>query len=186
MVINEMRHDSNNLIQNEHLAITLDTFHDRRNGFLLPRQRARRHARGERSSTSATRAATGTRCGTPRRRASTSGWTVEMAIPFKSLRYRARRGHDLGHPVEPHHPVEERADVAVAAAAVARHARRSAVSQAATLVGLETPPLSQEPRDQAVRDRRAHHRSHGAAGADRQRRRRRRRRRREVRPDRAA
>ena len=33
MVINELRHDSSNIIQNEHLAIVLDTFHDRRNGY---------------------------------------------------------------------------------------------------------------------------------------------------------
>jgi len=33
MVVNELRHDSSNLIQNENFGVVLDTFHDKRNGF---------------------------------------------------------------------------------------------------------------------------------------------------------
>ena len=35
MVVNELRHDSSNLIGNESIAFILDTFHDKRNGFLF-------------------------------------------------------------------------------------------------------------------------------------------------------
>ncbi len=38
------------------------------------------------------------------------GWTVEMAIPFKSLRYVSGAGPDLGHPDAPLHPPQERVD----------------------------------------------------------------------------
>ncbi len=36
------------------------------------------------------------------------GWTVEMAIPFKSLRYRAGPGPGVGHADPPLHPPQER------------------------------------------------------------------------------
>src|SRR6478752_1780153 len=35
MVLNELRHDSSSIIQNEQITVILDTFHDKRNGFLF-------------------------------------------------------------------------------------------------------------------------------------------------------
>ena len=31
----ELRHDNGNIIENENLSVSLDTFHDRRNGFMF-------------------------------------------------------------------------------------------------------------------------------------------------------
>ena len=34
-VMTELRHDNGNIIENENLSVSLDTFHDRRNGFFF-------------------------------------------------------------------------------------------------------------------------------------------------------
>ena len=88
MVANELRRDHENILQNESFAVVLDTFHDRRNGFFFQ-----------------TNALGALRDGliTDERNANfdwntvwdvhtsrfDGGWTLEMAIPFKSLRFRA-------------------------------------------------------------------------------------------------
>jgi hypothetical protein len=86
-VVTEMRHDNNNIIQNENLSVALDTFHDRRNGFFF-----------QTNPIGALRDQAFTDEGNPNSNWNTiwqvksgrfeGGWTVEMAIPFKSLRYR--------------------------------------------------------------------------------------------------
>lgn len=88
MVANEMRRDSENLAQNDNFAVLLDTFHDRRNGFLFYTTPVgglfdgyvtdERQVNGEWNTVWDAR--------TTR---SETGWTVEMAIPFRSLRYAA-------------------------------------------------------------------------------------------------
>ena len=86
-VVTEMRHDNNNIIQNENLSVALDTFHDRRNGFFF-----------QTTPIGALREQAFTDEGNPNSNWNTiwqvksgrfdGGWTVEMVIPFKSLRYR--------------------------------------------------------------------------------------------------
>lgn len=88
MVVTEMRRDSNNIIQNENFSVNLDTFHDRRNGILF-----------QVTPAGAFRDALITDEGNPNNDWNTiwdvkavrddQGWTVEMVIPFKSLRYAA-------------------------------------------------------------------------------------------------
>ena len=87
MVANEMRHDANaTLAQNELLNVVLDTFYDRRNGYLFAINPLGGRAEGQVSNESQYNgdwngiweSASGRFEG---------GWTVEMAIPFKSLRY---------------------------------------------------------------------------------------------------
>ena len=86
-VINEIRRDSFNILQNERFGFLLDTFYDRRNGILF-----NINAIGGRMDGQVTderdyngdwnpiwEFATGRFDG---------GWTFEVAIPFKSLRYR--------------------------------------------------------------------------------------------------
>ena len=111
MVANEMRRDSNNIFQNDNVAFLL-------RHVLRPPQRHRvrdqpdrRPAGTARSRTSAPSTATGTRSGTSRSGRFEGGWTVETAIPFKSLRYRPGRAQIWGFNVRRIEPVEER-DVA--------------------------------------------------------------------------
>src|SRR5262245_53315748 len=86
-VVTELRHDNNNIIENENVSVALDTFHDRRNGFFF-----------QTNPLGALREQAFTDEGNPNSNWNTiwqvksarfdGGWTVEMAIPFKSLRYR--------------------------------------------------------------------------------------------------
>src|SRR5499426_524750 len=86
-VVTELRHDNNNIIENENLSVALDTFHDRRNGFFFqtnPLGALREQAFTDEVNINSNwntvwHVKTGRFEG---------GWTVEMVIPFKSLRYR--------------------------------------------------------------------------------------------------
>ena len=85
-IANEMRRDTNQLRQNDTFAVLFDTFHDRRNGYLFTA-----NAIGGLGDSQITDE------GPPNVDWNTvwkfetgefdGGWTVEMAIPFKSLRY---------------------------------------------------------------------------------------------------
>ena len=86
-VATELRRDNNNIIQNENFSVALDTFHDHRNGFFF-----------QTNPLGALRDQAFTDEGNPNSNWNTiwqvksgrfeGGWTVEMTIPFKSLRYR--------------------------------------------------------------------------------------------------
>ena len=86
-VMTELRHDNNNIIDNENLSVALDTFHDRRNGFFFqtnPLGALREQAfTDEVNINSNWNTVWQVKSGRFE-----GGWTVEMAIPFKSLRYR--------------------------------------------------------------------------------------------------
>jgi hypothetical protein len=86
-VVTELRHDNNNIIENENLSVALDTFHDRRNGFFFqtnPLGALREQAfTDEVNINSNWNTVWQVKSGRFE-----GGWTVEMAIPFKSLRYR--------------------------------------------------------------------------------------------------
>ena len=85
---NEMRRDGTNVVQNENLGIILDAFHDKRNGLLFNTNilGARRDSAITDESTS-----NGHWNAVWDARTSTfeAGWTIEVVIPFKSLRYRS-------------------------------------------------------------------------------------------------
>lgn len=88
IVANDMRHDGRNITQNDNLSVVLDTFYDRRNGyeFLV-------NAVGGMMDTQVTDERDLNRdwntVWLSKNRRDDEGWTVEMAIPFRSLRYRA-------------------------------------------------------------------------------------------------
>ncbi len=85
-VANEMRRDTNQLRQNDTFAVLFDTFHDKRNGYIFSA-----NAIGGLSDSQVTDE------GPPNTDWNTvwdvrtatfdGGWTIEMAFPFKSLRY---------------------------------------------------------------------------------------------------
>ena len=87
-VANEYRRDTNQLRQNDTFGVILDTFHDRRNGFLFYT-----NPLGARADQAITDEGNLNPDWNPvwdvRTGRFEGGWTVEMAIPFKSLRYRS-------------------------------------------------------------------------------------------------
>ncbi len=85
-VANELRRDTNQLRQNDAFGVILDTFYDRRNGFLFYTNplgaRADQAVTDEGNLNADWNPVWNVRTGR-----FDGGWTVEMAIPFKSLRY---------------------------------------------------------------------------------------------------
>ena len=140
IVANDMRRDSTNLRQNDNFGVFLDTFHDRRNGYLFSVSPVGGMFDGATANERTYNADWNTIWDakvTPLE----NGWIAEIAIPFKSLRYLRRPRADVGHQPPPHHTREERS------APTSRRCRPDwgaggdpALSAAATLVGLEAPP----------------------------------------------
>ena len=85
-VANEMRRDTNQLRQNDTFAVLFDTFHDRRNGYIFYANAIGGMADSQVTDEGPPNADWNTVWNV---RTSTfeGGWTIEMAIPFKSLRY---------------------------------------------------------------------------------------------------
>jgi Domain of unknown function (DUF5916) len=141
-VANEMRRDTNQLRQNDTFAVLFDTFHDRRNGFLFYA-----NAIGGLADSQITdegppnvdwntvwEVKTGTFDG---------GWTIEMAIPFKSLRYQAGRDQTWG--VNLRRVVRwknEWSYLAQVPRALTTFRGLLKVSSAGTLTGLQAPAVS--------------------------------------------
>jgi len=87
-VVNELRRDTGGLRNNEHIGVMFDTFHDRRSGFAFYSNplgaRADYSVVDEGGSNTDWNPVWSSKSGR-----FDGGWTIEMAIPFKSLRYRA-------------------------------------------------------------------------------------------------
>lgn len=84
-VITEMRRDNNNITQNESFTAVFDTFLDRRNGFFFqtsPLGAVRDQAVVDDALNVSWNTVWAVRTGR-----FDGGWTLEMSIPFKSLRY---------------------------------------------------------------------------------------------------
>ena len=138
-VANEMRRDTNQLRQNDTFAVLFDTYHDRRNGYLFTA-----NAIGGLGDSQITdegppnvdwntvwKAETGRFDG---------GWTIEMAIPFKSLRYQPGRDQTWG--INLRRVVRwknEWSYLAQVPRALTTFRGILKVSSAATLVGLQVP-----------------------------------------------
>ncbi|MEO2195248.1 MAG: DUF5916 domain-containing protein [bacterium] len=87
-IANEMRRDTNQLRQNDTFAVFFDTFYDRRNGFNFYTNplgaRADQQFTNEGNPNGDWNPVWDVRTGR-----FNGGWTVEMEIPFKTLRYRS-------------------------------------------------------------------------------------------------
>lgn len=85
-IVNEMRRDSNGIIQNEGLTVIFDTFNDKRNGVFF-----QTNALGAQRDVAITDESSQNQDWNTvwdvRTHRDEHGWTVEYAIPFKSLRY---------------------------------------------------------------------------------------------------
>lgn len=142
MVLNEMRRDANNIYQNEYIDIILDTFYDRRNAVLFTVT-----ALGARGDGQITNERTFNRDWNPVWDAAVGrfdgGWTVEAAIPFKSLRYRPGSAQIWGFNLERYNRWKnEIAFLTPIPASFGWSRAFMQISFSATLVGLEVPPGS--------------------------------------------
>ena len=146
-VANEMRHDVMQLRQNDSFSLMLDTFHDGRNGvaFLVT-------PLGGYSDFAITNEGQNVNndwnvVWDMRTGRFDGGWTVEMQIPFKSLRYQPGAEQVWG--IQLRRIVRRRNEAAYLTALPISAARGNSViaglwriSEAATLVGFQVPPLS--------------------------------------------
>jgi hypothetical protein len=95
MIVNEMRRDSNNIRQGDSVEFALDTFRDRRNAILFEA-----NALGGRTDLQSTNERQFNPDWNPVWELSAGrfegGWTIEAALPFKSIRYAPGTTQDWG------------------------------------------------------------------------------------------
>jgi hypothetical protein len=139
---NELRRDTNQLRQNDMFGMLIDTFHDRRNGYNFYT-----NPLGGFADQIVTDEGNPNADWNPVWNVRTSrfegGWTAELAIPFKSIRYVAGRNQVWG--IQLRRSIRRKNEWTHLTALPASNAGPSSifrVSQAATLVGLDLPPAS--------------------------------------------
>ena len=142
---NELRRDANQIRENDHFAVSFDTFYDRRNGFAFSANPV--GGRGDFTTTDEGNPNTDWNPVWDARTARfDGGWTVEMVIPFKSLRYRS--GADEVWGIQFRRLIRRKNEwlylTAIPASGVGAFAGAALnrLSMAATLVGLELPSAS--------------------------------------------
>jgi hypothetical protein len=141
IMANDLRRDGRNVSQNDNLSVVIDTFHDRRNGyeFLV-------NSIGGIWDSQITDERDANRdwntIWTSRARRDDEGWTVEMAIPFRSLRYRGSGPQVWG--INIRRNVRWKNELSYLSPVPRQYGARGILrlSQAATLTGLEAPPTA--------------------------------------------
>ena len=144
-VANEMRRDTSQLRQNDTFTAFFDTFYDRRNGFNFYTNplgaRADQQFTNEGNPNADWNPVWDVRTGR-----FGGGWTVEMEIPFKTLRYRAEPPHIWG--LQLRRAIRRKNEwvyltrLPISAGGGSGSAGIFRVSAAGSLVGIEPPPAS--------------------------------------------
>ena len=137
MIVNEMRRDNFNVYQNDHVAFVIDTFYDRRNGVVFMVNPIGGFYDGqvtdERFSGIDWNPIWNVRTGR-----FDGGWTVEIQIPFKSIRFKPGRsqvwGLQLGRNIFWKNEATYLTPVPISGGP-----GESRISAAATLTGIEVP-----------------------------------------------
>ncbi len=134
-----MRRDTNQLRQNDTFLVLFDTFHDRRNGYIFYANPIGGLADSQVTDEGAPNTDWNTVWNV---KTSTfeGGWTIEMAIPFKSLRYQPGRAQTWG--INLRRVVRwknEWSYLAQVPRALTTFRGITKMSSAATLIGLEAP-----------------------------------------------
>ena len=143
----EMRRDSFNMLNNDLFGFLIDTFYDRRNALLFYANPA-----GGFVDQALTNEGNPNRDWNPVWDVKTGrfdgGWTIEMVVPFKSLRYRP--GQDQVWGIQIRRTVIRKNEwayltlIPISAAGFGGRGGVFRVSAAGTLVGLETPPAGNQ------------------------------------------
>jgi hypothetical protein len=141
IVANDMRRDGRNVSQNDNLSVVLDTFHDRRNGFEFLVNSIGGMWDSQLTDERETNRDWNT-IWVSRSRRDDDGWTVEMAIPFRSLRYHGSGPQVWG--INIRRNVRWKNELSYLSPVPRQYGARGILrmSQAATLVGLEAPPTA--------------------------------------------
>jgi hypothetical protein len=140
-VANDYRRDSFQMKQNDTFGVSFDTFFDRRNGFVFytnPLGARVDYAVVDEGTNFDWNPVWDARPGR-----FTGGWTVEIQIPFKSLRYKSGEGQLWG--IQLRRVVRRKNEwsyIARVPRSAAGPAALTRVSYAATLVGLDLPDMS--------------------------------------------
>ena len=144
-VANEMRRDTSQLRQNDTFTALFDTFYDRRNGFNFYTNplgaRADQQFTNEGNPNGDWNPVWDVRTGR-----FDGGWTVEMEIPFKTLRYRSEPPHVWG--IQLRRAIRRKNEwvyltrLPISAGGGRGSAGIFRISSAGTLVGLDPPPAS--------------------------------------------
>ena len=135
-VTSDMRRDANNLYNNDHFGVMLDTFYDRRNGYIFfanaqggmsDSQVVNENASADWNTIWDTRSAD-----------FVGGWTIEIRIPFRSIRFK-EDARVWGINFRRH--VRSKTETSYLTRIPASFARNglTRTSSAATLVGIESP-----------------------------------------------
>jgi hypothetical protein len=141
-IANELRRDTNQLRQNDMFGVIFDTFYDRRNGFLFYT-----NPLGARADQAVTDEGNLNVDWNPvwdvRTGRFEGGWTVEMAIPFKSLRYHSGSAQVWGINIRRViRRKNEWTHLTLVPASAGVPGGMFRLSRAGTLVGLDLPPAS--------------------------------------------
>jgi Domain of unknown function (DUF5916) len=139
MVINEMRRDNFNIFQNENVTVVIDPFYDRRNGYFFQTnplgairdQQVTDEGQSNNQDWNTVWDAKGS--------VFDQGWIAEIAIPFKSLRYKKGREQIWGFNFKRSVRWKNEEDYLSPIAASHRFRGIYRFSDAATLVGIEAP-----------------------------------------------
>ena len=139
-VANEMRRDTNQLRQNDTFTVFFDTFYDRRNGFNFYT-----NPLGARTDSQFTNEGNPNNDWNPvwdvRTGRFDGGWTAEMEIPFKSLRYRSGSPQVWG--VQLRRRIRRKnEDAFLTRLPISSRGGIFRISEAGTLVGIEPPAAS--------------------------------------------
>ena len=138
-IANELRRDTNGLRQNDHFGVMFDTFYDRRSGFVFYA-----NPLGARADYSVVDEGGSNTDWNPVWTVKTGrfegGWTIEMAIPLKSLRYTAGSNQVWG--IQLRRAVRRKNEWAYLTPvplSLAGPQAMNRISAAGTLVGLDLP-----------------------------------------------
>jgi hypothetical protein len=139
-VANELRRDSSNILGNENLTFAIDTFHDRRNGYVF--QTNALGALRDMAVTDDQQNQAWNGIWQVKTSRFEQGWTVEVAIPFKSLRYRGSGPQTWGINLRRLVKWKNEFSYLSLVPAALGTGGISRMASAATVVGLETPAQS--------------------------------------------
>ncbi len=140
-VATEMRRDHNNIFQGgDNISVVFDTYYDKRNGFFF--QTNKLSALRDQAISEGQQLIAWNTVWTVRSAETRDGWTFEMAIPFKSLRYRHPGPQVWG--INFRRIVKWKNEISLLTRMPASYGNAgvSQLQEAATLVGVETPGLA--------------------------------------------
>jgi hypothetical protein len=139
-VANELRRDNGNILGNENVTFVIDTLHDRRNGYLF--QTNPLGALRDMTITDDQQNPAWNGIWYVKAARFEHGWTVEVAIPFKSLRYRSSGPQTWGINLRRLVKWKNEFSYLSLVPAALGTGGVSRMASAATLVGIETPAVS--------------------------------------------